>query len=354
MAWGILGVRGVAWIGLVLLLFVVPAIAGEEKRELVILNWPDYMDPELEKRFEDQTGIQIRTVHFETDEMRDELLSRTHGTGFDLFVVSGERVQGYVNKGWLASMSETQVPNLRHVAARWFDSYPGVKGHAAPLMWGTLGIAYRSDRVSEPPTHWKRLLEPPEAWRGRIIMEKDSADLMGMAMKAQGYAWNHDEASAIERSRELLMAQKPFVRAYGYPSFDAHSALVTGEAWLAMVYNGDALSLRALDERIAFLVPAEGGSLWVDCLVVSATSSRKAEAYAFIDFLHQPDNAAQLSHYLHFATVNEAAESLLRPEHRNNPVIYPPEEVLTRSEFVSKPSPRIDRLYKEILRALLN
>ncbi|MBF0273202.1 MAG: spermidine/putrescine ABC transporter substrate-binding protein [Magnetococcales bacterium] len=349
----------VRWIGMVGLLCLVVAgsmglSSAGEKRELVLLNWPNYMDPSLARRFEEQTGIHLRTVEFETDETRDELLARTQGKGFDLFVVSGERVQGYVKKNWLAPLGPAEVGHLQHVPSRWLDSYPGVRGFAAPVLWGTFGIAYRQDLVPDPPTTWKGLMQPEERFRKRIILEKESVDLMGMAMKAMGHSWNHYEESAIEEARRMLMAQKPFVRAYGYPSFDSKSALVTGEAWLASVFNGDALTLKDLDDRIGFIVPEEGSVLWVDCLVVAAGSTRKSDAYALIQFLHEPAHAAQLAQHLHFATVNQEAEPLLRPEHRNNPVIYPPETVLTRSEFVAKPPPRIDRRYKEILRALLN
>ncbi|MBF0342538.1 MAG: spermidine/putrescine ABC transporter substrate-binding protein [Magnetococcales bacterium] len=345
------------WLGILLGLVVIAGcgdLGAGEKRELVLLNWPDYMDPALLKRFEEERGVHVRTVDFETDETRDELLSRTQGKGFDLFVVSGERVEGYVKRNWLAPLRLTDVPNLKLVAPRWLDAYPALRDHAAPLLWGTLGIAYRRDLVANPPATWKELLQPPESLRGRIIMVKESVDLMGMAMKGLGHSWNHHEESAIEAARLLLMQQKPWVRAYGYPSVDKKSALVTGEAWVATVYNGDALTLKGLEERVEYLVPAEGSTLWVDCLVVSASSQRKADAYAFIQFLHEPAHGAQLAGHLHFATVNQGAEALLPEEHRNNPIIYPPAAVLAGSEFVTRPPPRVERRFKEILRALLD
>ncbi|MBF0614583.1 MAG: spermidine/putrescine ABC transporter substrate-binding protein [Magnetococcales bacterium] len=327
---------------------------ANKKKEIVLLNWSEYMDPELLQQFEKKTGIHVREVNFETDETRDELLTRTGGKGFDLFVVSGERVQSYVNRKWLARLDTRLLPNTKHIAPRWITAYPDLEKFAVPIFWGTLGIGYRTDLVADNITKWQQLLQPAEKLRQRIVMEKESRDLMGVAMKIQGHTWNHYEEAAIEQAEKLLMAQKPFVRAYGYPSLDKTSGLVTGEVWMAMLYNGDAISLKELEPRIDYVVPEEGTMLWVDCLVVLESSPRKAMAYAFIDFLHEPDNAAQLAHHLHYATVNQAAELLLKPEHKNNPVIYPPDAILKRSEFLIKPPPQIDRRFKEILRGLLN
>ncbi|MBF0439741.1 MAG: spermidine/putrescine ABC transporter substrate-binding protein [Magnetococcales bacterium] len=324
------------------------------KKELVLLNWSDYMDPDLLQRFEQETGIHVKEVYFETDETRDELLAKTGGQGFDLFVVSGERMQSYIKREWLAKVEPETMPNLRHIAPRWWTAYPNIKEYGVPLFWGTMGIAYRTDLVGSQITKWQEILQPNEKLRKKIIMEKDSASLMGAAMKTLGHSWNHFDEAAIEQAKELLLAQKPFVRAYGYPSLDNNSALVTGEAWMTMLYNGDAITLQNLEPRIAYVVPQEGTNLWVDCLVVLKSSKRKTLANQFINFLHEPSNAAQLAHHLHYATVNQAAEPLLNPDHRNNPVIYPAKETLDQSEFAMKPPPQIDRRYKEILRSLLD
>lgn len=325
-----------------------------KKKELVLLNWSEYMDQELLQRFEKTTGIHVKEVYFETDETRDELLARTGGKGFDLFVVSGERVQSYVKRKWLAKVEPNAMPNLKHIAPRWLTAYPFLQEYAVPLLWGTLGIAYRPDLVGGKITTWKEMLQPTDHLRQRIVMEKESPDLLGVAMKVLGHSWNHYDESAISQAQALLMAQKPFVRAYGYPSLDKSSGLVTGEVWLSMFYNGDAITLKEIEPNIAYVVPEEGTILWVDSLVVLESSPRKDWAFQFINFLHEPNNAAQLAHYLHYATVNQAAEPLLKPEHKNDPVIYPSEAILQRSEFLAKPPPQIDRRFKEILRGLLN
>ena len=88
------------------------------------------------------------------------------------------------------------------------------------------------------------------------------------------------------------------------------------------------------------MVPEEGGNIWVDYLTVMESSRNKDLAWAFINFLNEPENAAQLAEFVHYATPNTGAEKLLPEDFRTDPVIYPSKEALGRSEFYSPLPPR--------------
>lgn len=330
------------------------AHAGDDNT-LVMLNWPEYIDFDVVKKFEQQTGSLFRMVLFETDEARDELLAETGGHGYDISQITCDRVNGYAKQGWLAPMSVHLVPNMNHIGKRWLTEFPGIANYAAPFHWGTLGIAYRPDLLGEKITRWLDLLKPSERLRQKILMEKDSRNLAGMALKANGYSWNAHDKKAVKAATDTLIAQRPYVKAYGYPSMDKNSGLVTGEIWAATIYNGDVRSLQAFEPRIAYVVPDEGALLWMDCLAVLAQSKKKEQAYAFINFLHTPDNAAQTANTLHYAPTNQAAIALMPPDFLNDQMINPPADVLRRSEFFAEQWPlRVERDYKKLLNGLIN
>ena len=309
-----------------------PTATAAEPRELVLLNWSEYIDPELVREFERRHGVKIREVYYETDEMRDDLLIDTEGKGYDLVVCNGPSVARYSQRQWLAPLSAAQVPNLRHVEQRWLTMFPEAEGRAVPYFWGTTGIAYRKDKVAGPVTSWKQLYAPAEELRGRIVMIRDSRELIGMALKSLGYSANSVDPGELAAAEKLLLAQKPYVREYSYLTLTEESVLVTGEAWMAMMYSGDALTVKEHESNIEYVVPAEGGNLWVDYLVVLASSSRQELAARFIDFLHEPANNARLAQFVSYATPNRAAVKLLPADFLADPVIYPPAEVLVRCE----------------------
>ena len=184
------------------------------------------------------------------------------------------------------------------------------------------------------------ILQPVESLRGRIGMVENSGDLMGMALKALGHSANSSDPAAIKAAEQLLLAQRPYVNTYNYVALNEESALVSGDIIAAMVYSGDALMVQEFDENIRYGLPTEGGNIWVDYLAVVESSRNKDLAWAFINFLNEPEHAAQLAEYVYYATPNTAAQELLPPEFLENPVIYPSEEALAMSEFYTPLPPR--------------
>ena len=236
-----------------------------------------------------------------------------------------------------------RVTNLVHVDDRWRDMFPGARDYAVPYFWGTLGIGYRADLVPEPITSWQQLFRPAEPLRGRIGMIGDPFDLLGMALKALGYSANSADRRELAEAERLLHDQKPYVRTYRYVSLTEESSLVTGEVAASMMYSGDALMVAEHHDEIVYVVPEEGGNIWIDYLVVMASSSKKQAAKTFINFLNEPENAAQLAEYVYYATPNLAAERLLPKEFLEDPTIYPSRSVLERSEFYTELPPRADK-----------
>ncbi len=322
-------------------------------RELVFLNWPEYVDPDLVSEFEQQFNVKVRQAYFETDEDRDKLLTQTDGRGYDIAVVEAVSLKAYRKRGWLASLDETRAPNLRHIDPRWRTAQDAAVGYGVPYFWGTLGIAYRSDLVAEEMTSWRQLFRPREAIRGRIAMIKNASELVGLALIALGHSANSSDPSALADAEALLLAQRPHVLSYGYISLTENSALVTGGLSAAMVYSGDALMLQEHNENITFVVPEEGTILWLDYLVVLESSRNKDLALAFINFLNQPENAARLAEYVYYPTPNVAAERLLPTEFLENRLIYPDEQTLARSEFARELPPRALRRRANILAAVV-
>jgi len=324
-------------------IFGANSVTQAAPQELVFLNWSDYMDLELLAEFEKKHGVKVKQIYFEHDEARDNILVEADGKGYDLAIVNGGNMTAYRQRGWLASINEADVPNLKHVDRRWITAFDAAVGHAAPYFWGTLGIGYRSDLVSEPITSWMQLFRPPERLQGRIGMIGDPTDLLGMALKALGYSVNSANPQELAEAERLLITQKPFVRTYSYVSLSEGSSLVTGDVIASMMYSGDALMVAEHQSDIVYVVPEEGGNIWVDYLVVMEGSTNKKLAKLFIDFLNEPENAARLAQFVYYATPNLAAERLLPREFLDDPTIYPSSDVLKKSEFHAELSPRADR-----------
>lgn len=336
--------RGIIFVFFLFFSGVCFAQSQSQPQVLTFLNWSEYMDPALIKAFEKKHNAQVKEFFFETDEIKEEMLLESKGQGYDVVLSSGMRIPRYMKQNWLSKISQTQIPNLRHMDERWRNARPEIAEFAVPYLWGTCGIAYRKDLVKKEVTTWLDLYRPSQDLQGKILMINDSHEAVGLGLKALGYPLNSEDKTHYEEVRDLLLKQKPYVHDYSYVAVNPQSSLVTGEIWMAMVYNGDGLMLQELHPQIVFTIPREGTSLWVDYLMIMEGSADKELAHAFVNFLTEPENAAQLAEYLMFATPNKTAMDLLPPDHRNNPMIYPDLETLEKSETYRALSPKIIKM----------
>lgn len=302
------------------------------KEKLVFLTWSEYLDPELVEAFQQQFDAEIDFVYFETDDHRTEIMLETDGQGYDLILTSGHDLRSYLKRGWIAPVDQAAVPNLKHVEMPFEDQFPHAAGSGVPYTWGTIGIAYRTDLVNEPVKRWIQFYRPEPALKGKVVAVDTMVDMVGMGLKALGYSANETDPKALKEVEDLLLAQKPFIKDYSYIALSEESTLVTGEAAMAMVYSGDALMIQEYSDDIAYVIPEEGTNLWVDYLVVSRGARNPKLAWAFINFLNEPENAAQHAEYLYAPTCNKAAEKLLSAELLEDPQIYPDAATLARSE----------------------
>ncbi len=337
-----------------ILMVLVQPVQAAEPIELMFLTWPDYMDPLILDEFKQRTGITVKQTYFASDAARDEFLLETGGRGLDVILIDDTSIRVMAKRGWLEPVNETDIPNLKNVDPRWRAAHEQAEVYSVPYFWGTLGIAYRKDLVDFPVVSWMDLLQPTQQLRGKVAMIDDARDLIGVALKALGYSFNSTDVQELKEAEALLQAQAPAVKTYKYVALDESSALVNGQVSMTMMYNGDAAMVRKHNDQIAFILPNEGGNIWVDYLSILSASTNKAAAKQFINFLNEPEIAARLAQYIYSATPNFRAEILLPPEFKSDTTIYPSKEALEKSETYHRLPVRTQKHRAAIFSRLVN
>ncbi|WP_020408446.1 polyamine ABC transporter substrate-binding protein [Hahella ganghwensis] len=310
---------------------------------LMIYNWPDYMPVELTEKFRRETGIRVGFHYFTSDEGKQALLAQTGGEGLDLIIGSGASMREYIAPNWIDRLDRLALPNRAYIKPKWLMFTPELEEYAIPLLWGTIGIAFRSDLLEKPPESWKDFFSPnPDLWQ-HIMMINDSVDVFGMAQKSMGLSLNPASRADLDAAYQVLIRQKEFVLSYAYPRLDESSELLHGRIAMAMVYSGDAQTLQDIDRRIAYVHPEEGTNLWVDYIAVAKASRQPENAHRFINFLLEPENAALMAESLNYASTVDGVEAFQSLKHRKNQIIYPPDEILKRAESYIPVSPELVR-----------
>ncbi len=326
-----------------LLLGLTTQLYAKEQRHLVVLNWTEYLAPELIEKFETEFNIKVIQVYFTSEENRTEKLLENNGYGYDIIVSSAIDIGRYVKRGWLKSLNEEEIPNLKYIDISWRQGYAGAEKYAAPFARGTTGIVYRADLVKEPITSWQQFYQPVPELQGKISMTGDSQDYISMGLKSLGYSANSENLEQLKHVEHLLLSQKKHLRSHEYISVEADSAIVKGDVVASMIYNSDALMVKEHNENLTFVLPKEGGGLWIDSFVISAYAKNYASACDFLNFFNRPKNAALQSMYSYSAPANVEAVKLLPADFIDNPVIYPTAAELKNSEFYLPLSPQGQR-----------
>ena len=338
---------------LFLLFLSLPSFAADSN-ELIFLNWGDYMDPKVLEEFKKRTGITVKETYFESDAERNEILLAADGKGYDFTIVDGVSLQILAKRGWLEPITNDAMPNLKHIDPRWRKGHSMAETYGVPYFWGTTGIAYRKDLVKGPVTSWMDLFRPDESLRGKIGMVTETKEAIGLAMKALGHSLNSPETSHLKEVESLLERQAPYVKTYKYVSLREDSSIVNGEVAMAILYNGDTLMVQEYNENIAYVLPEEGGAIWIDYLSIMSDSNNKEGVKKFFNFINEPEIAAQLADFLYFATPNNAAKALMSKEYLENPVIYPSGSALEKSELHEKLPARANKRRESLMSRIVH
>ena len=316
-------------LALALSLSLVACGGGGGKVTLNVLNWGDYIDPELLRQFEDETGIAVKyTTMTSNEEMLVKLASADNI--YDVCFPSDYLIEKLAADDLLYPINKANIPNLANIDPRFLDlSFDPGNTYSVPYMWGTVGILYNKTMVTDPVDSWNILWN--EKYAGQILMYDSMRDTIGITLKKLGMDINTRSEADVLAAQEALIAQKPLVRAY--LTDDIKMELINGSAAMGVVYSGDAVYCISENPDLAYAVPKEGSNVWFDNIIIPKSSQHTAEAEQFINFLCDAKVAAQNSDYIGFSTPNAEALKLMDPAYAADPTYNPPQNVLDRCQI---------------------
>ena len=321
------------------LAFLFLAGCSDSKPELHVFNWADYFGPDTVKNFEKEAGCRVVLDYFESSEkLRAKLESGR--SGFDVVFPSDEVMRTFIAKGLVEKIELAKLPNLTNIAAKFRGlDYDPKNEYSVPYMWGTTGIAYNKTKVSSAPESWAALWDPK--WAGHVTILDDPREAFAAACWGDGGSPFAPTAEAIEKAKQKLVAAKVL-------AFDGQPKrrLIQGAAWLSQCYSGDALQAAGAKERagdIGYVIPKEGGTIWVDNICIPKAAPNRELAHRFIDYLLRADVSAAISNDVAYANPNEAAQKLIKKEVLEDRVANPTEAELKRCSLLKELAPEIKK-----------
>ena len=298
-------------------------------KTLTIYNWGDYIDPALIKKFQSQTGYKVDYETFDSNEAMYTKIKQG-GTSYDLAVPSDYMIEKMKKANMLVKLDHHKLTGLKYYDKRFLNqSFDPHNQYSIPYFWGTLGIVY-NDKYVKPGEikTWNDLWRPK--YQNNIMLVDSSRDIMGMTLASSGKSVNTKSVPDLAAAKGKLSTLMPNVKAIVADEIKMYMA--QDEAALAVDYSGDAAEMLAENKHLHYVVPSDGGNLWFDNIVMPKTVKNKVAAYAFLNFMSKPRNAAQNAEYVGYATPNKDGKALLPKQIRQDPQWYPNDQKLAKLE----------------------
>lgn len=311
---------------------------------LYIYTWADYSDDEVYQRFTERTGIQVVADVYDSNETMLAKIQAGGGNQYSVLYPSDYMVQQMIELGLLSEIDKSQLTGLDSLRDQWQNPpYDPDNTHSVPVSWGTTGLIYNKDVISAGPTDLNYLWDNQSALSGKITLLEDVRETMGAVLKSLGYSYNATDPAQIEEAYNRLRELKPAIAAF--QSFGWEDRLIAGDLVMSMTYSivGNALPLD--NPNLEYIIPEGGSSVWTDTMVIPQNAPNAAAAYAWINFMLEPENAAFAVEKLRFATPSEPAFDLLPEEIKASETLFPPSDVLAECESIAPLDEETTALY---------
>lgn len=275
--------------------------------DLNVLMWSDYLPEPFVAGFTAETGITVHHTAVGSNEEILEIMQDTGGQGYDLVSPTNQRALQWAPLQLLQPFDLTRVgldavnPAMLKIGTDAWN-FDDAGTHWLPHIWGTEGIAYRTDRWQpdgRAPSYgdvWSEALAGATMGRAQSMLLG-----AGLFLEAQGdldpgsvWAAYSDEDTMTRvwaQITDWATARKARINRLWNDAETQRVALLSAEVTLGQTWDGPPLALKAKGEPVHYQAPAEGAMAWVDGLAMPKAAQNVDAVYAFIEYAYRPESA---------------------------------------------------------------
>jgi spermidine/putrescine-binding protein len=306
--------------------------------DLSFYNWSEYIDPELISAFEEQYDVDVVEDFYDSNEAMLAVLQG--GAVYDLIVPSDYMVGILIEEGLLLPLDKDALSNLGNLDPDFVNPpYDSSGEYSVAYQWGTTGLGVNLSIVGEDfEPSWALVFDTSltDNYAGGVSLLNDPRETLGAALKYLGYSLNTTSEEELQEAADLVAEAKANITAFDSDQYAVN--LVNGETAVAHGYSGGFVSAFADTDdpdNWAYVIPEEGGTVWIDNMAVPAVSEHPCTAHTFINYLLDAENGAALTNWNYYASPNAAAEEFIDEEVLSDDTIYPSAELQEKLEIIT-------------------
>lgn len=298
-----------------------PLAAHADDKLLRIISWADYVPADVIADFRKQTGIQVQVTLSNNEEMISKLRA-TGGAGFDLAQPSQDRILGAEQEFRIYKALDTSKVRLEEFVPELLETVKknatvDGKLFALPYVWGTEGLVYNSKRTTI--ADYRDLCKPELRGRTAVRLKRPTLMAFALALGKNPFALYGDTrayTALMDEVGRTLIACKANFRFFYDNKDQLLNGVRSGEIYAAMMWDSGGWLLNRENPDMRFINPRSGAIAWMDTFALPARGRNDAAAYAWINFVMRPENAARVARSIGNFTAARGAEQLMDPRIR--------------------------------------
>jgi spermidine/putrescine transport system substrate-binding protein len=341
---------------------------SDEEKVVNWSNWPEYIDvddngdrPTL-AAFTAATGITVNYTEDYNDndeffaKMRPQM-SAGQDTGRDVWCSTDWLVARLIRLGWVQELDKGNIPNAENLEDSLTD-VPFDPGRKYSLPWqsGFTGIGFNPESTGGRPVESIDQLLTDPALKGRVTLLTEMRDTMGLVLLAMGKDPANFTDADFDAAISELQSARDAGQFRGFTGNDYTGGLASGEIAACLAWTGDVVQLKADNPALGYALPATGHMLWSDNFVIPNQATHKKNAELLINHYYDPEVMAQVAAWVNYIPpVKGTREALTAadPDTAGNELIFPSEEVRSRSHVFRGLSEDEETKYNEQFQALI-
>ena len=327
------------------------AEGGPAKGELTISNWPGYIDPGPKgtvAEFEEKTGVKVDYIEDinSNDSFFGKLqpqLEQGESGGRDLFVVADYMAKQMYDLGYLQEFDHADVPTVFEnlLPSLKSPSFDPQRKFSVPWQGGMTGIWVDTSKAPEIRSV-NDLFDPK--YKGKITMLDELRETPALVMLAEGV--DPETASAEEwlTAIDKIKSAADSGQIRKFTGNEYTEDLTAGNIVAAIGWSGDASIIE--NENAEWRMPTEGCTQWMENMVIPVGAPNTAAALAWMDFVYQPEVAADITGYVEYISPVEGVREILEKEGSElakSDIVFPTED-FTRNCTGQTTPPEFERV----------